>query len=179
MKVEINIPESPYDGLWVVGEGYILHNDVFTKELKQDAIKIGLMCVGNDIWKPMVKVVDSSWKELVEFSLMILHSQNTRLFCNPMWLSKIPEFEIKDLEPTDLSTHSVRNTKKINLNCSWTHLNGKTEMLNKFRFSSPDPQEPALGSWLHWVAFATKILSDDNTRIVCEALYCKELEINI
>lgn len=181
MKVEIHNPDSPFNGLWLNDVNYVLNKELIPHEVVKATItKVGLKQIGNDIWTPVKGgVSDWSWDELVNLSLKILHGEMTRLVCLPMFLDEIPKFEMKKTEAMDLPTHQISNDKKITCSCAWKNWHtDKQEMLPKFRFYAKDTQDPAIGTWLHWIVFATKVLSDQNTYRIAPTVYSKEIQIN-
>ena len=180
MIIEIHKQDSPYDGLWLNEMNYMLIRSALPDKAVKDAIKIGLVMIADDVWTlARGGTSDWSWEDMVQLSVDILNSEMTHLFRFSMWLGGETHKVIsKKIETTELPNHQVSNGRKIYASCAWKNWrNDKQEMLGVFRFSSKDTQEPAIGTWLHWIHFATKVLANKNTLLVAPKYYCREIEI--
>ncbi len=179
MLVDVKKPEHPLDGLWLHSRGYVLNNELLSKEIrKRTLVETGLKLTEIDDFWILAKGEFPlySWEELVKLSIKILSSEMTRLTCMTMWSKELPEVDFNSLEPIDLPVHEIKVSKNIKVTCNWVNYhNNEAEFLNKFRFYGENTSEPAMGTWLHWIAFATQILSSENTNRVCPKLYCREI----
>jgi hypothetical protein len=182
MLIDVKKEEHILDGLWLHGRGYVLSNEVFSKEIRNTTlVQTGLKLTEvADFWKPAKgSNPEYSWKELIELSLKILSSDLTKLICHTMYLEKDclnKSFDILDLEPVELPTNIVEVAKCLNLTSTWVDFhNNKQSLLRKFKMYGEDTSLPVFGTWMHWISFATQILSNENTNRSCVSLYCKEV----
>lgn len=180
MLIDVKKEEHILDGLWLHGRGYVLSNDVFSKELRNTTlVQTGLKLTEvADFWKPAKgSNPEYSWKELIELSLKILSSDVTKLICHTMYLSEIPAVDVLDVEPVNLPNYRVEAAKMLNVTSTWVDFhNPKVQsLLGKFKMYGVDTGDSVYGTWMHWISFATQILSNENTKICCEAVYCKEI----
>ena len=179
MLIDIKKEGHIFEGLWLHGRGYVLSNELISPELRKKTLaQTGLKLTDvDDFWVPAKgKQPEYSWAELVKLSLKILNSDLTRMLCGTMWIENIPKAAIKDIEPVELPTHDIKVAKNLNLTAYWVdYSTDKGSMINKFRMYGINANEKVEGTWLHWIAFATQILADQNTVHTSQSLYCREL----
>ena len=182
MKLDIKNSESPFFGMWLLEKDYCLHNDLFSADLKKKTlIQTGLKLSSvNGFWiHSKSPNPEMSWNQLITFALKILNSEATRLLCNSMWLDEILKKDIANIEPIELPIHSIRVTKRMNVSASWHNVGtDTTTMLTKYKMFGVDTREGIEGTWIHWIAFAAKILSSQNTNVSSPELFCKEMEFD-
>lgn len=179
MNVNIDDTQSPYFGLWLNDTNYVLNNELFenNNSVMNNMKSIGFKNIGDDVWC-LSEPEDLSWKQLITLSLKILNSELTRLICLSMYLEEVPNNDIIDVKTIDLPKHEINNNKLIHCTCSWVNEGKKQsyELLSGFRLHD-GRGNVAKGSWLHWIIFATKILSSENTEKSNRVYYCNELQI--
>lgn len=184
MLLEIKEEGSIYKGLWAWDKRYSIDNELFTPEFLKNQLKqTGMKLLNlNDWWTPLKggDQPEYSWKELIILSLKIMNSDATRLLFGSMHLGEIPEgLEIKDLSPIDLPNQSVSGAKRVNADANWfDYGTNEQKLLGKFKLSGKDMSCQVEGSWLHWLALATIVLSNENTKLCCPQAYCRDLSIN-